>query len=88
MKERNGEKIAVEIKSFLGSSAISDFHEALGQYIDYREGLLHKDPDRLLYLATYEDFFREPFGEYMTKRYELKLLVYNPESKEIIQWLP
>lgn len=90
--ERNGEKIAVEIKSFLGSSAISEFHEALGQYIDYREGLLHKDPERLLYLAvplaTYDDFFREPFGEYMTQRYELKLLVYDPESKVIVQWLP
>lgn len=59
--ERNDEKIAVEIKSFLGSSAISDFHEALGQYIDYREGLAHRDPERLLYLAvpfvTYETFF-------------------------------
>lgn len=90
--ERNGEKIAVEIKSFLGSSAISDFHEAIGQYIDYREGLLHKDPERLLYLAvpqaTYETFFRKPFGEYMTQRYELKLLVYSPESKVIVQWLP
>ncbi|MEZ4733261.1 MAG: element excision factor XisH family protein [Caldilineaceae bacterium] len=30
--DRQGEKIAVEIKSFLRSSAITDFHEALGQY--------------------------------------------------------
>lgn len=45
--DRNGEKIAVEIKSFLRSSAITDFHEALGQYIDYREGLTHIEPDRL-----------------------------------------
>jgi hypothetical protein len=28
--DRNEEKIAVEIKSFLRSSAITDFHEALG----------------------------------------------------------
>ncbi|MCB0064529.1 MAG: hypothetical protein KDE19_20540 [Caldilineaceae bacterium] len=33
--DRQGEKIAVAIKSFLRSSAITDFHEALGQYIDY-----------------------------------------------------
>ena len=30
--EKNGEKIAIEIKSFLGKSAITEFHSALGQY--------------------------------------------------------
>jgi predicted RecB family endonuclease len=35
--EREGEKIAVEVKSFLEkSSAISEFHTALGQFINYR----------------------------------------------------
>jgi len=34
--ERNNEKIAVEIKSFLASSTISEFHLALGQFINYR----------------------------------------------------
>ncbi len=29
--ERNGRRIAVEIKSFLNPSVISDFHAALGQ---------------------------------------------------------
>ena len=33
--EKNGEKIAVEIKSFLGKSIISDFHLEMGQYLDY-----------------------------------------------------
>jgi CRISPR/Cas system-associated exonuclease Cas4 (RecB family) len=33
--ERGGEKIAVEIKSFIGTSAISDFHTALGQFLNY-----------------------------------------------------
>ena len=30
LAEKEGEKIAVEVKSFLGTSAISDFHKALG----------------------------------------------------------
>lgn len=89
--ERGGEKITVEIKSFLGSSAISDFHETLGQYINYREGLLHREPDRQLYLAiplvTYETFFRMPFGQQMIQRYALKLIVYDPESEVIVEWL-
>ena len=90
--DRNGEKIAVEIKSFLRSSAITDFHEALGQYIDYREGLAHVEPERLLFLAVpivaYQTFFQLPFGQYMIGRYQLKLIVYHPEREEIVQWLP
>ena len=34
--EKDGDRIAVEIKSFLGKSALSEFHSALGQYIEYR----------------------------------------------------
>jgi hypothetical protein len=34
--ERGEEKIAVEIKSFIGTSAINDFHTALGQFLNYR----------------------------------------------------
>ena len=34
--EKAGQKIAIEIKSFTGTSIFADFHEALGQYLDYR----------------------------------------------------
>ncbi len=34
--ERENEKIAVEIKSFISPSAVSDFHKALGQFLNYR----------------------------------------------------
>jgi len=37
--EREGEKIAVEVKSFFKTSAISEFHTALGQFINYRLAL-------------------------------------------------
>lgn len=34
--ERRGQKIAVEVKRFLeGASAISEFHTALGQFLNY-----------------------------------------------------
>jgi len=49
--EREGEKIAIEIKSFLGQSAINDFHGALGQFINYRYALANIEPARTLYLA-------------------------------------
>jgi XisH protein len=34
--EKSGGKIAVEVKSFLSASALSDFHTALGQFLNYR----------------------------------------------------
>jgi hypothetical protein len=64
--ERGDEKIAVEIKSFLAStSAIYEFHTALGQFINYRAALRREDPDRILYLAipnlVYNSFFQLDF---------------------------
>ncbi len=50
---KDHQKIAVEIKSFLeGSSAISEFHTALGQFLNYRAVLKRKDPDRVLFLDS------------------------------------
>ncbi|NJR73799.1 MAG: fatty-acid oxidation protein subunit alpha [Scytonema sp. CRU_2_7] len=62
--ERDSEKIAVEIKSFIGDSDISAFHTALGQYLNYYQALEEQEPDRIVYLAipseTYQDFFSFP----------------------------
>lgn len=33
--ERFGQKIAVEVKTFLSDSPITDFHLALGQFLNY-----------------------------------------------------
>ena len=56
---KNG--IAVEIKSFFNTSAISEFHTALGQFINYRLALSEQEADRTLYLAvpidSYTSFF-------------------------------
>jgi hypothetical protein len=65
--ERQGEKIAVEIKSFLNPSAVTDFYAALGQFLSYRLALEATEPDRLLYLAVpldiYETFFQLEFTQ-------------------------
>ena len=37
--QKEEQKIAVEIKSFLKTSAITDFHAALGQFLNYRLAL-------------------------------------------------
>jgi XisH protein len=88
--ERGEEKIAVEIKSFIGTSAISDFHTALGQFLSYRIMLEVNQPDRLLYLAvpleTYQTFFQSQFAQVAVERHQIKLIVYEPVTEEIVQW--
>ena len=89
--ERGSRKIAVEIKSFLDSSVVSDFHNALGQYLNYRTALADQDPERVLYLAVpetvYRTFFQSPFGQFSTEHYQLKLLVYSIQQQEVVEWL-
>ncbi|MEM8529077.1 MAG: element excision factor XisH family protein [Bacteroidota bacterium] len=50
--ERGLEKIAIEIKSFLRSSLVNAFHEAVGQYRNYRRVLRRNNSERVLYLAV------------------------------------
>lgn len=45
--ERGEHKIAVEIKSFLGPSKISEFYGALGQFLAYRAALQVQESDCL-----------------------------------------
>ena len=51
LAERETLKIAVEVKSFVGLSTLSDFHLAVGQFLNYRLALEGFEPDRILYLA-------------------------------------
>lgn len=89
--EREGEKIAVEVKSFIGSSAISEFHKALGQFINYKIALSQKQPERTMYLAvpiaTYETFFKLELIQLVIKVQCIRLIVYNPSKQEIEQWI-
>ena len=89
--ERNGEKIAVEIKSFIGRSNISEFHTALGQFINYQFALEEFEPERKLYLAipltVYNSFFQRRFTRSVVERTQINLVVYNEKQEEIVQWV-
>ena len=89
---KDNQKIAVEIKSFLAkSSAISEFHMALGQFINYRTALKREDAQRILYLAvpiiTYNSFFQLDFPQLTVKENEVKLIIYDPEYEVISEWI-
>ena len=89
--DREGEKIAVEIKSFLGPSAITDFYAALGQFLSYRLALSNVEPERTLYLAVptdaYETFCQLAFADAAIEQYELKLAGYYPAEEIIKEWI-
>ena len=89
--EKEGRKIAVEIKSFGGASEVHDLEVAVGQFSLYREMIAMKEPDRKLYLAvshrTYAGIFDEPIGEVAVKKLGLSLVVFNPEQEVLVQWI-
>ncbi len=89
--ERAGQKIAVEVKSFLKNSAVSEFHTALGQFISYRILLAEQYPEYVLYLAvpmdTYTSFFATQLAQGIILSQQLKLIIYKPQQEVIEQWL-
>ena len=90
--EKEGRKIAVEVKSFAGGSTISEFHTALGQFLNYRVAIeVSSEPERMLYLAvatdTYQMFLRFEPAKTVIGRYEIRLIIYKPIREAIDQWI-
>ncbi|MGL6341491.1 MAG: XisH family protein [Waterburya sp.] len=89
--QKGESKIAVEIKSFIGRSPINELENALGQYILYRNILEETEPERLIYLAirksTYQEIFSEPIGVLTIQKSQLRVLVFDDDQEEIIQWI-
>jgi hypothetical protein len=90
--DKEGRKIAVVVKSFLGASEVADLEHALGQYILYQGILEENDPDRLIYLAVpeeaHEELFQESIGQLLLKRRRLRLIIFDAERGRIVQWIP
>jgi hypothetical protein len=91
LADRGVERIAIEVKSFLNTSAITDFYGALGQFSTYRLALRREDPERVLYLAVpedaYETFFKSDFIQIAIEEFQLLLIVYEPKQEVIVQWI-
>ena len=89
--ERAHVKIVIEIKSFARPSSISEFHVALGQYLNYEIALEEQEPDRTLYLAVpldaHESFFATKLAQKVISRYPLRRIVYEPYQEVIVEWL-
>jgi hypothetical protein len=91
--ERNGERIAVEIKSFVSLSAVQDLKEAAGQFWLYHLALRQSatESDRTLFLAVrktvYEEVFVEGIGKLFLNSHALNLIVFDADKEEITKWI-
>jgi hypothetical protein len=90
--QRDSEKIAVEIKSFLSPSPINDLENAWGQFFMYARALQKREPERRLYLAVsrniFETLFQEEVGQLLLEEPGFSMIVFDFISEEIIQWYP
>lgn len=88
--EKGHEKIAVEIKSFRGSSDIRDLEDALGQYVFYRS-LMHRfEPGRKLFLAVPESVMvgtlAEPIARPALEDLAVALIAFDPTQEVVVTW--
>ncbi|NJL58621.1 MAG: fatty-acid synthase [Desulfobacteraceae bacterium] len=90
--EKAGQKIAIEIKSFIGASELSDIQNAIGQYCLYRSVMSRTEPDRALYLAVHKeiffDIFEEPLGSLLLEDYHIPMIVFDFQKEVILKWIP
>ncbi len=89
--EKDGQKIVIEVKSFVSRSAIQDFKLALGQYNLYLGLLEVTSPERVLYLGignrVYQDLFVRKEIEFICKRFQVRLLVVDIDIEEVVTWI-
>jgi XisH protein len=55
-------QIAVEVKSFAAASVVYEFHQAIGQYLNYRMALRRLQPARIPYLALPLEVYERAFS--------------------------
>ncbi|WP_020559635.1 XisH family protein [Thiofilum flexile] len=88
---RGNEKIAVEIKSFLRDSQVSELEKAMGQYELYRWLLQESEPDRILYIAipihAYEGIFSQAIGKMVISKLQMRLIVYSILGEGDLKWI-
>lgn len=90
--EKVDQKIAVEVKSFIGPSPVKDIRDTLGQFIWYNDILARTEPERVLYLAIrqaiFYNLFENDIGQILLENQRIRLIVFDPKTQGIIKWIP
>ena len=89
--EKEGRKIAVEIKDFDASSVISELEKTMGQLQLYQWALEEQEPERQLFLAisqaVYISQFQRPIFQIAIQCNKINLLIYVPDQEVIVKWI-
>lgn len=89
--ERGSERIAVEVKSFVGVSEVADLETALGQFVLYRSVLARYEPERKLYLAVpstaFESILADDIGRAVREDTGMSIIVFDARKEIVQKWL-
>jgi hypothetical protein len=85
-------RIAMEIKTFSSPSVMADLHNAVGQFVVYRNILSELQPERELYLAIPESawqvLIQGGIGISVLRKDVQRILTFDADREEIIRWEP
>lgn len=88
--EKGEQQIAVEIKSFAGTSEMADLEKALGQFVLYRMVMKEVEPERILYLAVpqkvMEGLFQDDLGRLILQENLARVISFDPVEEVLLQW--
>ena len=89
--EKEGRKIAVEVKSFIGKSNLSELEKAVGQFIFYRFAVRREEPECELFIAVgekiYNKLFVHPDVIELIEIENLKIIVFDESKEVIVRWI-
>lgn len=89
--QKDGEQIAVEIKSLKGNSVFYDYHQALGQFMMYRLALRMAEKRHVLYLAIPENEYtrlqKAEIYQISWREFQVNLLIFNENKQNIMVWI-
>lgn len=89
--EKAGQRIAVEVQSFVGRSEVADLERALGQFILYESLLGVSEPERKLFMAVHkpvaEAIFAEPVGRLVVSKWNIRILVFDEVTQRVVEWI-
>lgn len=91
LAEKDGYRILVEIKTFGGRSFMKDLQNAIGQYTIYKNILTLSGLEYELFLAIHETVYEAAFQQKALSQIlqlnQVKLLVVDIDSQEVVKWI-
>lgn len=88
--ERGERKIVIEVKTFSAPSLVTELEKMVGQHSIYRTFLKRVNSERELFVAValdvYQDFFQRPAIQEIVQDEEIRMLIFNSDTEEVVEW--